>query len=93
MINQFLKKYVYKDPKNNTNVCAVCLSSVEYDNDILHQCSVCLEFTHQTCYGSDLLNKAKNDDKNPWSCQRCQVFLKNDIKEEDINSNFLNKIR
>lgn len=92
-INPTLQRFLDKTKDENEKTCEVCLNSSQREDDIVIQCSVCLEYTHQSCYGSDLLNRVLTDEeKRHWVCSRCTEILKAKFKEDEFKS-YLNKIR
>lgn len=90
MIIPELEKYISFTDDNNIN-CEICLSRMEYANDKLVTCSVCQETTHQSCYGSNLLNLVISYGIE-WTCMRCEEILNENMTEEEFATR-LDKIR
>jgi hypothetical protein len=91
-INLSLQMYLNRSSDGYEKICEVCLNSSECDNDVVVQCSICLQYTHQSCYGSELINRIlTQEEKKDWSCSRCNEILKAKFKEDEFKS-YLNKI-
>lgn len=91
-INPSLQMYINRPAEGHEKLCEVCLNSSECENDLVIQCQICLEYIHQSCYGSELINRVlTEEEKKDWSCSRCNEILKAKFKEDEFKS-YLNKI-
>lgn len=65
--------------------CLICCDGYGYDDDDIMFCDYCNAPTHQSCYGSELMQMKPeskifsvsslvivNSDFDEWYCQRCQ---------------------
>lgn len=54
--------------------CDVCLEMEYEEGDAILICDLCNAATHQTCYGSDILNGVPSGE---WFCERCTTLKEN----------------
>ena len=67
------------DQNNNEDdiICDVCLDDDDDENNEIVICDLCLVATHQSCYGSELLQSVP---QGSWYCARCRDLLANRSK-------------